>query len=121
MNMQTAIEKIVEARAAWEARPAEVEREATRAMLAADSARSARLRAADRASLAAAGTTPCRDMGDVLAAIDCVLREDAGELEEAASAILSRCADFLRGEIARTPVAKRARRQATGESKCRNK
>ena len=113
--MQAAIKKVEEARAAWGPDPTEAECEAVWAKykanpsafrhtpeeLAADNARSDGLRAVDTAALAAAGTTSCRDMGDVLAAIDCVVREDAGELTEDASAILSRCADFLRGEVSR--------------------
>jgi hypothetical protein len=113
--MQAALRKADEAIAAWEPVPTEAEYAAAQAEcnanpsacrstpeeLAADDARNDRLMAADVAAHDAARTTPCRNIADVLAAIDFVVRDDMGDLDETASDLLSRCADFLRGEVSR--------------------
>ena len=113
--MQAALKKADEAIAAWGPGPTAAEFEAARAEhnanpsayrrtpeeFAAANASDDRLMAADVAAHTAARTTPCRNIADVLAAIDFVVRDDMGDLDETASDLLSRCADFLRGEVSR--------------------
>ena len=119
MNMQTALKNVDAALAAWGPDPTEAECEAALAKykanpsactlppeeIAASDAINDRLMAAEEAASAAAVVTPCTSVEDVLRVIDFVVRDElaVGDdgLNEIASGLLSRCADFLRGEVSR--------------------